>query len=244
MSTRPPLIGLPGRRTHGAQIVGYPAALAETRLDLYFADYAAAIREAGGLPVHLPFDGGVDTYAEVLDGIVLPGGADIDPARYGHQPSPHAYEPEPERDELELRLLELAIDREIPVLGICRGLQLVNISAGGTLEQHVPHHNRLDVMPHTEVHEVEFVAGSRLWSIYGERRSVNSLHHQVVAELGGSLSVTAVADDGTIEGIEHHELPILAVQWHPEMMASRPSDPLFEWVVDAARTYASASTTR
>src|SRR5690606_6332616 len=162
---------------------------------LYFADYAAAIREAGGLPVHLPCDGGVDTYAEVLDGVVLPGGADIDPSRYGHDPHPDAYVPEPERDEFEVRLLEVAVDREIPVLGICRGLQLVNITAGGTLEQHVPHHNRLDVAPHTEVHEVEFVAGSRLWSIYGERPSVNSPHHQAVAERGASVSVTPRAHD-------------------------------------------------
>jgi putative glutamine amidotransferase len=240
LPTRPPLIGLPGRRTHGAKIAGYPEALHETRLDLYFADYAAAIREAGGLPVHLPLDGDVDHYAEVLDALVLPGGADIDPTRYGHEPHPDAYEPEPERDEFELRLLELAIDRELPVLGICRGLQVVNVGSGGTLHQHVPHHNRLDVAPHTEVHDVEFVDGSRLRAIYGERLSVNSLHHQVVAELGSALAVTATADDGTIEGIEHESLPIVAVQWHPEMMTSRPWDPLFGWIVEAARCFRSA----
>lgn len=241
MPNRPPLIGLPGRRTHGAQIVGYPAALTETRLDLYFADYAAAIVEAGGLPVHLPFDGVLAGYVDVLDAVVLPGGADIDPARYGHEPSPHAYTPEPDRDEFEAELFDLAVDRAMPVLGICRGLQLVNVCAGGTLHQHVPHHNRLDVAPHTEVHEVVFAAGSRLAAIYGERRSVNSLHHQVVDSVGGSLTVTATADDGTIEGLEHDDLPVLAVQWHPEMMASRPSDPLFQWLVDAARNYQTAA---
>lgn len=237
---RPPLIGLPGRRTLGAQIVEFPAALAETRLDLYFADYAAAITEAGGLPVHLPFDGSLDDYADVLDGVLLPGGADIEPTRYGHEPHPRAYRPEPERDELEIALFAIAVDRRLPLLGICRGLQLVNVASGGTLHQHVPEHNRLDVAPHTDVHEVAFAQGSQLAAIYGERRSVNSLHHQVVDAIGTSLIVTATADDGTIEGLEHEELPIMAVQWHPEMMTSRASDPVFGWLVDAARRHQQA----
>ncbi len=96
------------------------------------------------------------------------------------------------------------------------------------------HHTRLDVAPHTEVHEVEFVTGSRLWSIYGERRSVNSLHHQVVDRVAPGWVVTARGADGLVEALEWPGHDVIAVQWHPEMLAGAATDPLFRWLVEAA----------
>ncbi|MEM7288627.1 MAG: gamma-glutamyl-gamma-aminobutyrate hydrolase family protein, partial [Actinomycetota bacterium] len=161
------------------------------------------------------------------------GGTDIDPARYGAQPDPELLAVESERDDLELRLLECALEREIPVLGICRGIQLVNVHLGGTLNQHIPAHSRFDVSADTEVHDVDIAPDSVLRAIYGERRRVNSLHHQTVADVGSGLRVTATADDGTVEGLELGD-NLVAVQWHPEMMTSRSTDPIFSWLVERA----------
>ena len=229
----PPLIGLPGRRKKGSQIVDFPDVLGDLDLDLYFADYGRAIIEAGGLPVNLPIDVDVEAVARRLDGVLLTGGTDIDPARYGAEPDPELLDIETERDELELRLLGCALDRGLPVLGICRGIQLINVHLGGTLNQHVPEHARFDVPTETPVHQVSLAAGSVLRDLYGDRREVNSLHHQTVAEVGDGLRVTATADDGTVEGLEFADT-VVAVQWHPEMMASRPTDPIFGWLVERA----------
>lgn len=229
----PPLIGLPGRRKKGSQIVDLPEILHDLDMDLYFADYGRGVIEAGGLPVNLPIDVDVEAVAQRLDGILLTGGTDIDPARYGAEPHPELQATETERDDLELRLLACALDREIPVLGICRGIQLVNVHLGGTLHQHVPDHSRFDVAADTEVHDVTMAPGSVLANLYGDRRPVNSLHHQTVASVGDGLRVTATADDGTVEGLELGD-SLVAVQWHPEMMRSRPTDPIFSWLVHRA----------
>lgn len=229
-----PLIGLVGRRKKGSQIAGMPDILAGLDIDMYFADYGRAVQEAGGLPILLPVDIDPAEYIGRLDGLVMTGGTDIAPARYGHEPDADLIAPEAERDALELALMDLAVERRLPVLGICRGLQLANVHGGGTLHQHVPPHSRFDVAPHTEVHSVEFAAGSVLAGVYGERRDVNSLHHQTVAEVAHDYLVTARGDDGTVEGLEHRTLPIVSVQWHPEMMTGRSTDPIFGWLVEAA----------
>ncbi len=109
---------------------------------------------------------------------------------------------------------------------------MINVHAGGTLHQHVPAHTFTD--PVGETHVVNFADGSALASMYGASREVNSLHHQSAATLGAGLMATGTAGDTGIEAIEHDSLPVLAVQWHPEMVASRPRDPLFAWLVDAA----------
>lgn len=229
----PPLIGLPGRRKKGSQITDFPDVLDDLDLDLYFADYGRGVIEAGGLPVNLPIDVDVEAIAGRLDGVLLTGGTDIDPARYGADPDPELLDIEEERDDLELRLLGSALDRGLPVLGICRGIQLVNVHLGGTLNQHAPEHARFDVPAETAVHGVTLAPDSILQDLYGARREVNSLHHQTVAEVGGGLRVTATADDGTIEGLELGDT-VVAVQWHPEMMRSRPTDPIFRWLVGRA----------
>ena len=145
MAVKPPLIGLPGRRKRASEMAGLPEVFDDRDVDLYFADYARGVIEAGGIPVHLPIDVDPAAVGERLDGIVLPGGTDIDPVRYGADPHPELLTPEQERDDLELGLLSAALDADIPVLGICRGIQIVNVHQGGTLHQHVPEHGRFDL---------------------------------------------------------------------------------------------------
>jgi putative glutamine amidotransferase len=232
MTTYVPLIGLPGRRITGRQI-GYASVLEHLELDLYFADYARAVIDAGGIPVHLPLDVDPAVAMSRLDGIVLSGGADVDPARYDAERHEAVTVVEPERDEFEFALLRSALEAGAPVLGICRGLQLLNVHLGGTLDQHVAEHSRYDISTSTVAHEVEFADGSQLAALYGPSREVNSLHHQVVDRLGDGLTVTARASDGAVEGLELGD-SVIAVQWHPEMMDDRSHDPVFSWLVARA----------
>ncbi len=233
LATKPPLIGLPGRRKRASEVRGFPDILDDCDLDLYFADYARGVMEAGGTPVHIPIDADPAAVGDRLDGIVLPGGTDIDPIRYEADPDPELLDPEPERDDLELGLLSAALDAELTVLGICRGIQLLNVLQGGTLHQHIPEHSRFDLPIDTTIHQVSFAEGSTLHGLYGSSARVNSLHHQTVADLGRDLTVTARADDGTIEGLEMGD-HVVAVQWHPEMMPTRDTDPIFGWLVHRA----------
>lgn len=233
MATKPPLIGLPGRRKRASEMSGFLDSMAACDIDMYFADYARGVMEAGGIPLHLPMDVDPAVVSERLDGIVLPGGTDIDPIRYRSEPHPELLAPEQERDDLEFGLLSAALDADIPVLGICRGIQLVNVFQGGTLHQHVPEHSRSDLPIDALIHQVSFAQGSTLHDLYGPSAEVNSLHHQTVADVGRDLTVTAQADDGTIEGLEMGD-SLLAVQWHPEMLPTRPTDPIFTWLVHRA----------
>lgn len=229
-----PLIGLVGRRKKGHMIAGMPEILADVDIDMYLTDYGRGVQEAGGLPVLLPVDSDPSEYVDRLDGLVLTGGTDIAPERYGRGVEAELFEPEAVRDDLELALMSLAVERELPVLGICRGLQITNVHGGGTLNQDVPPHARFEVPPETAVHPVEFAEGSVLAGVYGASREVNSLHHQSVDEVAPDYVVTARSHDGTVEGLEHRSLPIVSVQWHPEMMVGRATDPIFGWLVEAA----------
>lgn len=227
---RRPLIGLPGRRKRIGDIDGFPTSLGELHIDMYFADYARSVYAAGGMPVHLPIDADPADWVHHLDGLVLTGGADIDPARYGHENK--ASDTEPQRDEVEFTLYATALADEIPVLGICRGFQLVNVYAGGTLHQDAPEHARYDLPPSTAVHDLTIEAGSVLHGLFGDRHQVNSLHHQTAADIGDGIRITARAEDGNPEALEVDDARVMAVQWHPEMM--NHDDPTFRWVVDAA----------
>ncbi|MEZ5339974.1 MAG: gamma-glutamyl-gamma-aminobutyrate hydrolase family protein [Acidimicrobiales bacterium] len=145
---------------------------------------------------------------------------------------------EPIRDDIEFALLEQAVATGLPTLGICRGNQVLNVYAGGTLDQDEPPHARYDVSPAEQVHELTFAPGSRLEAIYNGTAKVNSLHHQTIAEVGKGLTVAAWAEDGTIEALELDGHDVIAVQWHPEMM-DEPS-PLFPWLVEKAAAIAAA----
>ena len=229
-----PLIGLSGRRKQGRDIAGMPATFGGVDADLYFADYSRGIIDAGGLPVNLPIDLDPREVISRLDGVLLTGGTDVDPTLYGAEAGPELLAPEPERDRLELALFEIAVDRDIPVLGICRGLQVINVFHGGSLNQHVAAHVRYDRPVDAEEHMVEFKEGSVLHGLYGNSRKVNTLHHQTVDRPGDDLVVTAVSDDGEVEGLEHQDAAVLAVQWHPELMTSRSDEPVFRWLVESS----------
>ncbi|MGC8498874.1 MAG: gamma-glutamyl-gamma-aminobutyrate hydrolase family protein [Acidimicrobiales bacterium] len=234
-----PRIGITGRRWPAGWFGSHvPEAMAGLEIDVHFADYAAAVAAAGGVPLQLTRDADVEDVADLLDGLVLSGGADVDPALYGAAPEDGLGTLEPARDSWELALLAAAEHRDLPILAICRGLQMVNVARGGSLRQDVPlvagrGHPQWARDAHEPSHAVTTVPGSRLRELVGEEAAVNSLHHQVVAEVGTGLVVTAWADDGEIESLESVGGRILAVQWHPELLG-RP-DPTFTWVVDAAR---------
>ncbi len=234
-----PLIGLTGRRWPARRLgTSVPAAMADLDVDVHFTDYGASVAEAGGLPVELTRDADVDEIVEHLDGLVLSGGADLDPVLYGAVPDPHLGEVEPSRDAWELALYAAARAKGIPVLGICRGFQLVNVAEGGSLRQHVEleegaGHPQWDVNGRQPTHEVLVNGGTMLAHLVPERLAVNSLHHQVVERVGEGLRISAVASDGVVEGVESADGELLAVQWHPELL-TRP-DPTFRWLVEAAR---------
>lgn len=206
--------------------------LAELELEFYFRDYARRVAEAGGLPVLLSLETDPAQVVERLDGIVLPGGTDVDPALYGAEPEPDALDPEPARDAHELALLAAAAEADLPVLAICRGLQVVNVWRGGTLNQHVPAHGLFDEPPEKLQHGVAIAPGSALAEIYGPSVMVNSLHHQTVDRVGEGLDVTAEAPDGAVEGLECADAPVVAVQWHPELLPE--PDPIFDWFIARA----------
>jgi len=217
----------------GRDLVHNLDVLASSPIDVFYADYSQAVIAAGGLPVFVPLDVDPGDVIDRLDGVLVTGGDDIDPTRYGAARDPNTQPSEPTRDIQELALLDAAVATKKPVLGICRGIQIVNVHAGGTLHQHVPEHAFLDQAGSVEQHDVDFEPGSILAGLYGDRRRVNSLHHQAVDRVGESLCVTARTVDGSIEGLEHETLPIVAVQWHPEMLITAATDPLFGWLVAA-----------
>jgi len=233
-----PLIGLTGRRWPAAYLGEHvPLAMSQLTFDLHFSDYPKSVAEAGGLPVELARDADVDGVVERLDGLVLSGGADLDPARYGEDAHSELGLLERDRDEWEFALLAAARRRGLPILAICRGFQLVNVAFGGTLNQHVEidegaGHPQWDVDGRKPTHEVDVVAGTLAASMLPARAAVNSLHHQTVKEVGEGLVVSARATDGVVEGLETPAGDLLAVQWHPELL-DKP-DPTFVWLVREA----------
>ena len=194
--------------------------------------YLRAIEEAGGMPVVLPPLGDAVAYLDRLDGICLSGGPDLDPDIYG-APERHAElgPTEPGLDAFELALARAADARGLPILGICRGAQALNVACGGTLHQHVPGHRQSQVAS-APSHAVRISARSRLAAILGSRTvEVNSFHHQAVKRIGAGLRVVARAEDGTVEAIEGAGF-VVGVQWHAETMHEHL--PLFEALVTAA----------
>jgi putative glutamine amidotransferase len=215
-----PVIGLTTYREHAAWGVW------EQHADVLPAQYATAVEETGGVPLLLPPVAQVETADAVLarlDALVISGGADIEPGRYGAEPHPRTAGWREDRDAWELALLDAADAIGLPVLGICRGMQLMAVHAGGHLHQHTP-----ELVDHDEHSpggdtfgkiEVTTVAGSRVASLVGERLTVSCHHHQSVLEHPGYVAA-AHAGDGTIEAIETVDDRFwLAVQWHPETAA-------------------------
>jgi gamma-glutamyl-gamma-aminobutyrate hydrolase PuuD len=207
------------------------------------AAYVDAVMAAGGRPLLVPpSDEGVEETLAALDGIVFSGGADVEPSIYGADPHPETDEPQRRRDAGELALLSAALERDMPVLAICRGFQLLNVVRGGDLVQHLPdevgHEDHKQVPGEFAVHPVEVKEGSRLAAIVGERQDVTSHHHQALGRLGDGLVESAWAADGTLEGVEDPEKRFaVGVQWHPEASEDQT---LFEAIVEEARAYRAA----
>ncbi|MCF1511761.1 gamma-glutamyl-gamma-aminobutyrate hydrolase family protein [Streptomyces glomeratus] len=182
------------------------------------AGYPALVQRAGGLAAMLPPDDPAHAAATVarLDGVVISGGPDVDPSRYGAERHPRTGSPRPERDAWELALIGAALASGTPLLGICRGMQLLNVALGGTLVQHIEGHvERVGVFGR---HTVKPVPGTRYAEVAPESASVPTHHHQAVDRLGDGLVVSAYAEDGTIEAVERPGAEwVLGVQWHPEM---------------------------
>jgi putative glutamine amidotransferase len=187
------------------------------------AVYLTAIARAGGRAVLLPPDDGhAEETVAGLDGLVISGGNDIDPSMYGCKPHPKTASVQPERDHGELTVLRAALRRELPVVGICRGSQLINVAHGGSLHQHLPevigHDGHRPGPGRFGHHSVHMLANSRLGDVLGEEASVASYHHQGIAIIGAGLKAVAWSGDGLIEAIESTDPGcfLVGVLWHPE----------------------------
>lgn len=240
-----PRIGISGvlRRWQDADRTGVNAA------------YVRAVAGAGGVPLILsqlmaPAD--VGSALDACDGLLLTGGEDVGPEHYGEAPSPKLGTVDRERDQFELALFAAARERGLPVLGICRGIQLINVALGGTLYQDLPS-ERPSAVDHdpkaartARTHHVRLAAGSRASRVLGVDRLVpNSFHHQAIKQLAPGLVASGWTDDGVIEAVESAEGPwLLAVQWHPEEMhadATAAELKLFRALVNEARRADSAA---
>ena len=202
--------------------------------------YTRAVEEAGGRPLLVPpAEDGVAETLDALDGLVFSGGEDLDPGSYGAEPHPETFGVSPARDGAELALLAAALERDMPVLAVCRGSQVLNVALGGDLVQHLPDVVGDEKHKHTPGefadHDVEVAPDSRLGGVIGDRAPVKSHHHQGYGRLGEGLSAVAWAEDGTVEALEDASRRFaLGVLWHPEEGEDLA---LFRELVAQARDY-------
>jgi len=206
--------------------------------------YVRAVEQAGGRPLLVPpSDDAIEETLDVLDGIIFSGGGDLDPEHYDADPHPETTGIVAERDRGELALLQAALARDMPVLAVCRGSQLLNVARGGDLVQHLPelvgHDRHRHVEPVMADHEVTVKPDSRIGEILGERAPVKSSHHQGFGRLGEGLREAAWAEDGTIEAVEDPTRRFaVGVLWHPE---EGEDYTLFAALVEQAAEYRSAT---
>ncbi|WP_134727428.1 gamma-glutamyl-gamma-aminobutyrate hydrolase family protein [Amycolatopsis nivea] len=242
-----PVIAITGRRISARTLNGVDSRWAACQADMFWAEFGMKIAEAGGIPVQLPYESAGPEVIGRVDALVLTGGQDVDPENWGGPPPAHSPTDgeilviDRRRDEYEISLARHAITRGIPVLGICRGTQVLNVALGGTLVPHlidgeITHYSLAavpDRRPDRE-HPVDFASGSLAAALYGAQRPANSWHHQAVDRPGEGLVISGRAPDGVAEAIEIPGRPVLGVQWHPE--ASEGLEPCFAWLIDQAST--------
>lgn len=243
-SARRPLIGITGRRFRLGLVAGADSRYGDRCTDSYMSDFAGRIARAGGLPVHLSYDTDATAICTWLSGLVVTGGQDVHPVCWGGDASVvRAVDPrtdpmvhDAERDEHELALVRAALERGVPVLGVCRGMQVLNVALGGTLVADLSpgavQHVSTESAPSDGAadHVVTFAPGSIMAGLFGERAVTNSWHHQAVDRCGAGLVVTGRTSDGVVEAVELPGTPALGVQWHPEWMAR--TDPTMTWIVE------------
>lgn len=251
-----PLIGITGRR-YRLELLGGDRRYGDRCADSYMSDFADRIARAGGLPVHLSYDTDAEAICHWLCGVVITGGQDLHPACWGGDTSvvrevdPRA-DPtvhDAERDEYEIALVRAALARGLPVLGVCRGMQVLNVALGGTLVADLPpgsvQHLSAESAPTDGAadHVVTFEPGSIAAELLGEQVVTNSWHHQAVDRCGAGLVVTGRTGDGVVEAVELPGSPVLGVQWHPEWMVR--ADPTLRWIVEesAGRITTTATST-
>jgi putative glutamine amidotransferase len=202
--------------------------------------YVRAVEKAGGRPLLVPpSEEAIEETLDALDGVVFSGGSDVDPELYGAEAHPETNGVHPERDRAEIALLRAALERDMPVLAICRGSQVLNVAQGGDIVQHLPEVVGHEQHKHTPSvfgdHDVDLVPGSRLQRLLGDRAPVKSHHHQGYGNLGEGLQEAARADDGTVEAIEDPSRRFaLGVLWHPE---EGEDFALFQELVEEAGRY-------
>jgi gamma-glutamyl-gamma-aminobutyrate hydrolase PuuD len=184
--------------------------------------YVHAVERAGGRPLIVPpSQDGIEETLDALDGLLFSGGSDLDPELYGAEAHPETNGVRPDRDRAEIALLRAALERDMPVLAVCRGSQVLNVAQGGDLVQHLPEVVGHERHKHTPSvfgdHDVDLVQGTRLQRLLGDHAPVKSHHHQGYGRLGDGLKEAAKADDGTVEAIEDPSRRFaLGVLWHPE----------------------------
>jgi putative glutamine amidotransferase len=209
------------------------------------ASYVRAVARAGGVPLLVPPGAAYEETLDTVDGLVFSGGSDLDPDLYGEEAHAETDGWIRERDDFELGLMQAALARDVPILAICRGSQVLNVALGGDLEQHVP--DRVGTNAHKETpgvfadHDVAVLSGTKLSSILGERTDVKSHHHQGYGELGSGLREAARAPDGTLEALEDPTRRFtVGVLWHPEEGEDLA---LFEALVREAAEYRQTKST-
>lgn len=241
-----PLIGIPNRILHDSKY--------SIEVQGGCSSYVQSIIEAGGVPIAIPLNPGinVEVYSELCDGMLFSGGEDVDPSLYGEKAAPHLGRVSRIRDDVELALFHAVRKKGKPILGICRGLQLINVALKGSLIQDIPS-EVVSTIEHTHeedrwlqlIHTVDIVEGSRLSRIFDAKEvRVNSIHHQSIKAVGDTLMVSGVSKgDGIIEAVEASDgYPLIAVQWHPEVLWQEGSEVdletkgqsrrLFQWLVE------------
>ncbi|MBD7909621.1 gamma-glutamyl-gamma-aminobutyrate hydrolase family protein [Sporosarcina gallistercoris] len=228
-------------------LIGITSDIDENGETFLKADYSRAILRAGGLPVVLP--AGLEDIEEIcdrIDGLLLTGGEDVNPLLFGEEPKRELGKIAPERDTMEMALAKCAVGKDMPVLGICRGHQILNVALGGTIHQHIYTDLEGPLLQHKQqadrnypTHTARVTEGSRLAKFASAKEIlVNSLHHQAVNDVPEPLKVIATATDGIIEALEStkHRF-VMSVQWHPEALSNRDDETslnLFEGFVNAA----------
>ena len=241
-----PLIGVTGRRFRLSLLQGADPRYGDRCIDTTMSDFSTRIADAGGLPVQVSYDTDPEAVCAWLAGVVIAGGQDVHPACWGGDtdvvrdidPRTDPMVHDRDRDAYEIALVRAALDRGIPVLGVCRGLQVLNVALGGTLVADLaagPVRHLSDEAAPTDGtvdHLVSFEPGSIAAGLFGGDVVTNSWHHQAVDRCGAGLLVTGRTEDGVVESVELPGRAVLGVQWHPEWMKS--TDPTLTWVVREA----------